>query len=420
MGRLDPEARMTIKTLSARGATRSEIARLLGVTEGAVRYHARRMASGAADGRSRQRPTAEAFAEAIGHWRSLRDGGGVNLAALHDWLRREHGYGGSLRSVQRYWRRAYPAPVIRARRRVETPPGAQAQVDWAHFPGVVVAGEAVDLLAMHMVLSWSRAEAVVWSRGKDTLSWLACHTACLARLGGAPATLRMDNEKTAVSRGAGAWGTVNPAYRRYAALMRFHVDACAPRQPRAKGKVERRVRDHRAAIAPYGESFADLAGLQAWTDERVAARAAERRCPATGTSVAEAWARERPLLTALPETAPEPFDVVVARTVGRDGLVAFEGRQYSVPFPLVGETVEVRGVAGAVQVLKACRVVALHPRGTERRLLVDQRHYDGPGTGRVIAPPPLGRMGARMQELAAAPVARRSIELYAALAEVAR
>ena len=110
----------------------------------------------------------------------------------------------------------------------------------------------------------------------------------------------------------------------------------------------------------------------------------------------------------------------MARTVGRDGLVAFEGRQYSVPFPLVGETVEVRGIAGAVQVLKACRVVALHPRGTERRLLVDQRHYDGPGTGRVIAPPPLGRMGARMQELAAAPVARRSIDLYAALAEVAR
>jgi transposase len=87
---------------------------------------------------------------------------------------------------------------------VETPPGAQAQVDWARFPSVVVAGEAVDLLAMHMVLSWSRAEAVVWSRGKDTLSWLACHTASLARLGGAPATLRMDNQKTVVSRGAGA------------------------------------------------------------------------------------------------------------------------------------------------------------------------------------------------------------------------
>ena len=82
MGRLDEEARMTIKALSARGSTRSEIARLLGVTEGAVRYHAKRMASGVVDGRTRQRPKAEAVAAAIAHGRSHQGGGGVNLAAL--------------------------------------------------------------------------------------------------------------------------------------------------------------------------------------------------------------------------------------------------------------------------------------------------------------------------------------------------
>jgi transposase len=106
------------------------------------------------------------------------------------------GYVGSRRSVQRYWKRTYPAPALRARRRVETPPGAQAQVDWAHFSGVIVGEEAVDLLALHMVLSWSRTEAIVWSRAKDMLSWLACHTACFVRLGGVPATVRVDNEKT--------------------------------------------------------------------------------------------------------------------------------------------------------------------------------------------------------------------------------
>ena len=53
-------------------------------------------------------------------------------------------------------------------------------------------------------------------------------------------------------------------------------------------------------------------------------------------------------------------------------------------------------------------------------LVIDQHHYEGPSTGRVIAPPPLGRMGARIQELATLPVARRSIDLYAALAEVVR
>ena len=158
MGRLDSEARMTIKALAGRGTTRSEIARLLGVTEGAVRHHLRRMAAGSADGRSLRPQRAESQAAAIEHWRSQQGEGGVNLAALHGWLRREHGYEGSLRSVQRYWRRAFPAPAVRARRRVETPAGAQAQVDWAHFPGLLLGDEVVDLVALHMVLSWSRPQ----------------------------------------------------------------------------------------------------------------------------------------------------------------------------------------------------------------------------------------------------------------------
>ncbi len=117
-----------------------------------------------------------------------------------------------------------------------------------------------------------------------------------------------------------------------------------------------------------------------------------------------------------PFALPDPFDTAVLRRVGIDGLVSFEGRQYSVPFRFVGQTVEVRGAAASVQVVKDCVVVAIHPRRSEARLLIDQSHYEGPNTDLVIAPPPLGRMGARIQELALSPVARRSIDLYAALA----
>jgi hypothetical protein len=239
-------------------------------------------------------------------------------------------------------------------------------------------------------------------------------------LGGVAATARIDNEKTAISKGAGAWGTINPTYKAFANSLKFHVDACPPRQPQSKGKVERRVRDQRHGIDPHARSFSSIEELQTWTDDQVVARGHHRRCPATGTSVAEAWEAERRLLTPLPDPLPIPFDVAVNRKVRVDGLVSFEGRQYSVPFRLIGETVEVRGTAGAVQFLKSCEIVAEHPRGTNARLLIDQRHYDGPSDDRVIAPPPLGKMGRKVQELIEAPVAHRAIETYHMLAEVAR
>ena len=359
------ELRVTINTLAKKGVAQRAIARQLGLSEGTVRYHLRRLASGTADGRSRQCRQAARHHEAISCWMSGRDEGPVNLAALHDWLRAEHGYGGSLRSVQRYVGEAFPRPAVRARRRFETPPGAQAQVDWAQFPRMVVGGEQRTLHAFRMVLSHSRFDAVVWMPGEDQLCWLEGHNGSFRRLGGVPASLRVDNAKTAVIRGAGPWGEVNATYRRYAAVVRFHIDPCLP------------------------------------------------------YSVWEAWHEERPFLQPTP-LLPQPFDLVATRRVGRDCLVAFEGRQYSVPFRLLGQTVEVRGAAGRIQVLTEREVVAEHPRHTDARLVIDQRHYDGPATNRVKPPTPLGRMGRRLQELALMPVERRPIDLYAALAEVAR
>jgi transposase len=170
MGRLEDGARTAMTVLLKQGHSQSAVARMLGVTEGTVRYHRRRQERGALDGRARQENTAAAHAAAIAHWRDQQTDGRINLAALHDWLIREHGYTGSLKSVQRYWRRTFPAPAFRAWRRVETPVGAQAQVDWAEYPGMVLGGEVVDLSALTMTLSWSRKRATVWARSKDMLS----------------------------------------------------------------------------------------------------------------------------------------------------------------------------------------------------------------------------------------------------------
>ena len=64
----------------------------------------------------------------------------------------------------------------------------------------------------------------------------------------------------------------------------------------------------------------------------------------------EAYALEKPHLAPLP-ILPEPFDLVVTRTVAPDCTLAFEGRAYSVPFVHVGAAVEVRGCAARVHVM---------------------------------------------------------------------
>lgn len=421
MGRLCREEIVTLGVLAEKGRNHCEIARTLGVTEGTVRYHLRRAAEGAVDGRTERSYKAETVAGVIGRWFADRKGAGrpVNVQELWEHLVGEYGYEGSYRSVLRYVRSRYPKPRKRTYRRVETPPGAQTQTDWAEYPRVDVGEGPEPLSAFVMVLSHSRKHVAVWSRSHDQLSWLACHNGAYRRFEGVAAVNRIDNVKTAVVRGAGAWGEIHPTYRSYARAVGFHIDACQPREPQAKGKAEAAVRLGRLRVDPAGRRFGALGELQEWTDDRLDRWCRRARCPATGETVHDSWQAELERLRPLP-ILPEPFDVAVTRRVGRDCLVAFEGRQYAVPFRHAYTTVEVRGCAGVVQIWAEGRVVKEYPRGTKVRLLMDPDCFEGEATDRVAPPPPLGRMGKKLQEIYELPVEQRPLDLYHALSEVAR
>jgi transposase len=421
-GQLSPEEIVTLLVLKRKGQSNVQIAQALGVTEGTVRYHVRTQDK--PDGRAKPRK-ADALAEAIAHWLATNQTADINgpqrpanIHALHDWLRDEHDYIGSYRSVLRFMRAHYPRPRLRPYRRVETPPGAQAQVDWGEVGGLDVGEGPEKLNAFVMVLSHSRKAVLVWSRRMDQLSWHQAHNEALRRLDGVPAVLRIDNLKTGVAVGAGPWGEINEAYRSYARAVAFHIDACLPRCPEHKGKVESKVRFVKRRLR-LGGVFAGLGELQKQTDEQLAASDNRRVCPATGKSVQQSYEAERLLLRPL-GVLPEPFDLAVTRPVQRDCTVSFEGHTYSVPFRLCGLAVEVRGCCGTVQVWHGGCVVAQHPRDTPQRLVIDQSHYNGEADDRVIPPVPLGRMGQRLQEILEQPVEQRPVDLYAALAEVSR
>lgn len=417
--RLCPEEVVTIQVLSEKQVPARAIARQLGVTEGTVRYHLRRV--GTVDRRKAKVFDAAKFADAIDAWRSEHDADDrpINARDVYDHLVRAHGYRSSYKSVLRYVRARFGQPAIRTYRRVETPPGAQAQTDWGQFRGLDLGNGPQVVHAFVMGLSFSRKPAIVWSHSEDQVNWIACHNRAFERLGGIPAVNRIDNTKTAIATGAGAWGTIHPTYKSYARSVGFHVDACAPRSPEQKGKVEAKVRLVRRMVEPLGRRFDGFEDLQFQTDQRVLEWSERTICPATGKCVRESWEQERELLRPLP-TLPEPFDVTVLRPVHRDCMVHFEQRQYAVPFEHVGRHVEVRGCAGKVQILAGDALVREYPRHTERRILTDNACYEGEATKRVLPPPPLGRMGRRLQEIFEMPVEKRPLDLYAALAEVAR
>ena len=429
MAKLTREQIVTIEVLQQRGQSQSQTARLLGVSEGTVRYHLRRARGGTLDGRRKaSRIEQLGLVEAAAHWwqaqiEILNQERPPSVQLLHEFLRAEYGYDGSYKSVRKFVRTRYGRAPIRPFRRVETPPGAQTQSDWGEFRQVDLGDDdgPATVYAFVMVLSHSRMEAVVWSRSMDQLAWHHVHNQAFRRLGGVAAVNRIDNLKTGIAHGCGAWGQINEQYRVYARMMGFHVDACEVRSPEQKGKTERRVGVCKR-LEIQGRGFDGLDDLQDWTDATLASAATRRICPATGLSVVASWEAEKPFLRPLPALLPEPFDLVKTVPVHKDSMVHFEGRSYAVPFLWTGSTVEVHGCSHSVQILDPQTAVVLisYPRHTQERILIDQACYEGPGTAQVIPPKPLGRMARKLQEIASMPVERRPMDLYAALAEVAR
>lgn len=426
MAKLKKDEIVTLHVLKEKGESNQAVAERLGVTEGAVRYHLRRRRDGAADGRGKTSLVEKQnLAAAVGHWWQsqlavLPADRSPNVGELWTYLVDEHAYRGSYKSVRKYVRKMFPGARLRPFRQVETPPGVQMQSDWLEATVDIGEEQPRKLYGFVMTLSHSRKTAVVWSSSMKQLAWHHAHNEALKRLGGVAAVNRIDNLKTGVSRGAGPWGEINESYRAYARTMGFHVDPHEPRQPQQKGKAERRV----GVIKQLDlrRHFQSLAGLQSYTDERLDRDSHRRLCPITGNTVAESWAAEKAFLRPLPASLPEPFDLVRQCLVHKDCTVRFEGRTYAVPFAYVRKTVEVRGCSETIQIVdrRTGAVVKQYPRGTDSLLLIDQECYEGAATDEVDRPRPLGKMARRIQQLAARPVALRSIDFYAELAEVAR
>jgi transposase len=173
---------------------------------------------------------------------------------------RAAGYAGSLTQLKVYVRQVRPTPPVEEVVRFETPPGHQAQVDFAtcRFPW----GKRYALL---VVLGYSR---LLWLQfyPRQTLATL-CRglEEAFAFFRGVPHELLFDQLKAVVlddARASGGKVIENPEFLRFAAHWGFRIRACRPYRAQTKGKVERPIRYVRDNFL-YGREFLGDADLNA-------------------------------------------------------------------------------------------------------------------------------------------------------------
>ncbi len=124
--------------------------------------------------------------------------------------------------------------------RFETPPGRQAQVDFAHFR--LPWGRRYALL---VVLSYSRHLWVRFYRRQDMRTLFEGLEAAFRFFGGVPQEILFDQMRSVIveDRRTDGGGLVeNIEFLRFAHHWGFRPRACRPYRAKTKGKVERPIR----------------------------------------------------------------------------------------------------------------------------------------------------------------------------------
>lgn len=313
-----------------------------------------------------------------------------NADVVRQDLARERGIMVSLRTIERAvapLRQALRAEA-RACVRFETPPGQQLQIDFGEMR-VSIGEEAVRVYLFVATLGYSRRVFVRAFRHERQSAWFDGLEGAFRHFGGVPREVLLDNARALVDHHDAATREVrfNERLHTFARYWGVRPRACAPYRARTKGKDERGV-GYVKHNAIAGHSFASWPALEAhllWWMREIA----DVRDHGT-TGEAPRLRFERDEAAALtPIDGRPPFRQVreLVRRVQADCAVELDGNSYSVPWRLIGESVQVVVADGRVRIHHAGQEVAAHAETTGRRQrIVDAAHFHGvAGAARPVA-----------------------------------
>ena len=290
-------------------------------------------------------------------------------------MARDRGYTGSVGQLRRAVARLRPQirePFLR----LESFPGEQAQVDWAHFGHVMVGRARRALSCFVMTLSHSRALYLEFFFDQTMENFLRGHVHAFQTWGGQPRTILYDNLKSAVVERRGIQILFHPRLLELSGHYHFAPQACQVRAGNQKGHVERAIRYVRDSFWA-GRSFTTLAecNRQAWLWRDQVAH--QRRWPGEdGRTVEQVFRDEQPRLLPAPRH-PFSTDRIEAVCSRKTIYVRFDLNDYSIPPEGVGRALTLVASESSVRILDGAVELARHPRCYDRRQQVlDPQHRD--------------------------------------------
>lgn len=259
--------------------------------------------------------------------------------------------------------------------RTEYRPGELAQFDlW--FPAVdipVGGGHAARLPVFTGVSGYSRVLSGVMIPSRECHDILLGHRAWLQDVGGVPRKGVYDGE-AALSHRHGGRVVLSDGFQRFRGALGMGVIICKPRDPEAKGLVERAhdYLERRFLPGRRFESPADFNGqLRRWCWE-----VANRRTHATlGQRPLDRLAEDRAAMLALPACMPDPALRLSVR-LPRDHWVRAASNDYSCDPRAVGRRVDVRVDLEEVVATAGREVVGRHRRCWARNQTVTDPDHD--------------------------------------------
>ena len=288
---------------------------------------------------------------------------------LYDMLA-ERGYKGSLRSLRRHVRNVRPRAKAAAILRVETLPGEQAQVDWAHVGEIAVPGGRRALWAFVLVLAHSRAAFAELVLSLDVHSLRRSLVRAGVALGGLPRQWLFDNAKTVVIERRGDAVRFHPDLLDLAGRLHVQPRLCAPHRPQEKGGVERAIRFFKERFFA-ARVFHSIEHGNVQLAEFIATIAHPRPHPRwPERTVAEVFDDERERLLPMPDPIPST-DLVAPIAVDSSAFVKLDTNRYSVPHAYARRALTLVADDATIRLLHGEEEVARHPRSWARNATLE-------------------------------------------------